>query len=314
MALMQHRVVHIHPTLLCNLACAHCYSTSSPAASAGLDPKDILHATKQLRRHGFQTASISGGEPTVYAGLDDLCAGVLDQGYRLSVITNGLLTKRVLALSKTFRPNVIAVSFDGLAPRHDLIRRRQGSFDKAIETLRALTNAGQRTGVVLSFGEDGIEDLPDLLDIIISAGAQTVQFHPVAKVGRGRTEAIVKAPTPETLLRVLLMTRLFQTLYPEIPIECDALTGQELADRCVPAEGSPLSPVVIGSDGVVGPIAYGLGGRFGLGHVGERLSEPVFSKELAELAQQVMKLEASKPATEFYEAFERHVSDVLALV
>lgn len=314
MALMQHRVVHIHPTLLCNLKCAHCYSTSSPAEAVGLDPADILHTTQQLRAYGVETASISGGEPTVYHGLNRLCAGLRDQGYQLSIITNGLLTKRATDLAQTHEPQVIAVSFDGLAPRHDLIRRKKGAFAQALATLTALAQMGQRTGVVISFGEEGIEDLPDLLDIVVAAGAQKVQFHPVSKVGRGLTQAIVKAPTSATLLRVLVLARMFQGIYPDVAIDCDALTGAELQSRCAPTVGSVVSPVVIGSDGRIGPIAYGLSGRFALGRVGQQIKPPVFDEKLAALAAEVMETEGQKPATNYYDAFEHAAHAAAELV
>lgn len=314
MALMQHRVVHIHPTLLCNLTCAHCYSSSSPAEAAGLDPDAILHTTAQLRPFDVQTASISGGEPTVYKGLDPLCAGLTAQGYSLSIITNGMLTQRAVDLSKTHNPDIIAVSFDGLAPRHDLIRRRKGSFEQAMKTLRALAQSGQRTAVVLSFGEDGIEDLPDLLDLVVSAGAQKVQFHPVSKVGRGLTQAIVKAPSEATLLRVLVLSQMFQALYPDVSIDCDALTGAELQSRCAPQVGTPVSPVVISSDGSVGPIAYGLAGKFGFGRVGATISPPVFSADLAALAERVMQSEGRKAASNYYDAFEEAAREAAVVV
>ena len=37
-------IFHVHPSLRCNLACAHCYSSSSPAAHDALPVEAIVTA------------------------------------------------------------------------------------------------------------------------------------------------------------------------------------------------------------------------------------------------------------------------------
>jgi Fe-coproporphyrin III synthase len=36
------RIVHLHPTRLCNLACLHCYSTSAPSFTEALDARPAV--------------------------------------------------------------------------------------------------------------------------------------------------------------------------------------------------------------------------------------------------------------------------------
>lgn len=299
MALMSQQVVHIHPTLMCNLACAHCYSLSGPAEKAGLAPGEILDATAQLREQGYEVASISGGEPTVYAGLHELCHGLRGQGYSLSVITNGLLPDRVEALARDVRPDLLSVSFDGLEARHDLIRRRRGSFDRARESLRRAGDYGARLGAVVSFARDGIEDLPELVDLLVANGVRHVQFHPLSQVGRAREEGL-KEPRPEDLLRVMVLARVLEGMYDRVSIDCDAVPGPQLAERTLPKAGDQVSPLVIGADGWVWPLAYGLPDTHRFARIGGVLPATVYSDGLAELVAETARHCAAQPATAYY--------------
>ncbi len=300
MALMARRVVHIHPTLLCNLTCAHCYSTSSPQMPRGLDPEHILQATAKMAADGYDSASLSGGEPTIYFGLDRLCGGLREQGFAVSVITNGLQPRRIAGFADQHQPDLISVSFDGLAPRHDLIRRKQGSFDRAMETLKTLADKGHACGAVVSLGEDGMEDIPALVAQITAAGARHVQLHPVSELGRGLTSAIVKEPSDETLLRAMVLSQLLDVIHPDCRIICDALTGELLQAKPRPKVGDLVSPVVIGADGKVFPVAYGLAEHFSFGNVRDGLSPTVYAPELVDLIDRCWDAAATREATAFY--------------
>ena len=63
------RIIHLHPTRLCNLACLHCYSESDPQQTAALDPAVVGDALEVLRAEGYAHVSLSGGEPLVYRPL-----------------------------------------------------------------------------------------------------------------------------------------------------------------------------------------------------------------------------------------------------
>jgi MoaA/NifB/PqqE/SkfB family radical SAM enzyme len=300
MPLMRRRVVHIHPTLLCNLACAHCYSTSGPAAVAELSFSDILCTTVGLRAHGYDLASISGGEPTVYGGLEPLCAGLGNQGYTLSIISNGMLPSRVGYVAKEIRPALLSISFDGLEVRHDAIRRRKGSFARAIESVRASVAAGQRTGAVVSVSDEGLSDVPDITDMLVSEGVSHIQLHPLSKVGRARDTVSLAEPDSDTLLRVIVLARVLSALYETVTVECDALPGRDFAERELPCAGDVVSPLVIGADGWVWPVAYGFPARFRFGRIGGDLPQPVYGEELARLIEETAADCATRSAAAFY--------------
>jgi MoaA/NifB/PqqE/SkfB family radical SAM enzyme len=88
--------------------------------------------------------NISGGEPFLRKDMVDIIK-VLHQkcdGPRIVISTNGFRTERIIADMERLRkiiPNIgIGVSLDGIGETHDKIRGIEGSFDKAVATLRQL--------------------------------------------------------------------------------------------------------------------------------------------------------------------------------
>ena len=154
------RVVHVHPTRTCNLACAHCYSESSPGVRGSLGADVLLDSLARLRREGYENVSISGGEPLVYRELDRLAAGARDQGYHIHMITNGILLseQRLTAL----RPHVdlIGVSLDGTEETHNAVRGRADAFKNAMRALRVLSDAGMPFGIVFGVSARSLVDVP----------------------------------------------------------------------------------------------------------------------------------------------------------
>jgi Fe-coproporphyrin III synthase len=72
MACYAPKVLQLHPTRRCNLRCLHCYSSSAPTENSALDATLLLGAIADASAHGYNTVSISGGEPLLYPGLSSL--------------------------------------------------------------------------------------------------------------------------------------------------------------------------------------------------------------------------------------------------
>ena len=87
------RVVHLHPTLACNLACAHCYSSSAPQQAARLHAATWRAALPWLRAQGYEQVSLSGGEPLLHPQIAAVLRAVRASGISQTVrlFTNGLL-------------------------------------------------------------------------------------------------------------------------------------------------------------------------------------------------------------------------------
>src|SRR5687767_7463767 len=84
------RIIHLHPTRLCNLACLHCYSESGPKQKTALALDTIKSVLPLLKEEGYEQISLSGGEPLAYPGLTELILYGRSLGYRVTMISNGL--------------------------------------------------------------------------------------------------------------------------------------------------------------------------------------------------------------------------------
>ena len=283
------RVIHLHPTGVCNLACLHCYSESNPQQRTALDAGVVCAALDALRSEGYTQVSLSGGEPLVYKSLMAVVEHARTLGYRVTMISNGLLaTERMDPLLEQL--DGIAISFDGLEEAHNTMRGRPDAFWRACAALERLAAKGLPVAAAISVTRDSIPDLPDLAEHLVRLGARALQIRPVARAGRARTlgEQTFYSPTDRARL-YLVASALQQELGEQVRVHCDLAPTLGLwrqrddytgllgscEDLCL--EDRPLAdlvnPLVITDTGAVKPIAYDFHGRFDVGSISDLSTE-----------------------------------------
>lgn len=271
------RIIHLHPTRLCNLACLHCYSESGPSQRGALGAASVTTALEVLRAEGYRVVSLSGGEPLVYRDLGAVVRSAKQLGFRVTMITNGLLVDgpRGAIVSEL---DGMAISFDGLSETHDRIRARPGAFDGACAALRQLAGDGRPVAAAISLTRDAIPELPDLAYHLADLGARALQIRPVARAGRAKSMLPSAFGSDADRARLYLVAAaLSQELAPDVAVHCDLAPAQGLWRRreayaallasCdAPGEAPPLAelvnPLVITDDGRLKPIAYDFDPRF----------------------------------------------------
>lgn len=277
------RIVHLHPTRLCNLACLHCYSTSDPQQRSALDADLLCRGLSLLRREGYSALSISGGEPLVYPALLTVVQHARAEGFRVSLITNGLLvgarTEGLLQLL-----DGVAVSFDGLAATHNALRGRADAFERASAAVAYLAQRGRPVAAALSLTRDALEELPDLADHLVDLGACALQVRPVARAGRAT--GLVGQPffTAEDQARLYLVVLALQQELPSaVRLHCDlapvqglwqqrnayaGLLGDCADNGATRGLAELVNPLVITETGALKPIAYDFNPAFDIGLLG----------------------------------------------
>jgi pyruvate-formate lyase-activating enzyme len=275
------RIVHLHPTRLCNLACLHCYSESGPKEKTSLSLEELQRALLVLRAEGYAQISLSGGEPMVYAPLVPLIDFAHACGFRVTMITNGLFTnKKVDDVAK--RLDGIAISFDGLARTHNYLRGREDAFDRSCAALARFAESDHPISAAISLTREAIPELPELTDTLVALGARALQVRPVALAGRARTLTGLNNYTAIDHARLfLVVSALREELGDGVRIHCDLaptlhlwhqrdtygalLASCDLDDSSASAR-YPLSdlinPLVITEVGALKPIAYDFNPEF----------------------------------------------------
>ena len=130
-------------TYACNLACAHCLSSSGRR-----DPNELSTAAceaiiDELQRMQVFYVNIGGGEPTIRPDFWHLLQYAVDHQVGVKFSTNGvrITPERAKFLAST--PYVdVQVSLDGATADVNDYVRGPGSYDMAIRALRNLADAG----------------------------------------------------------------------------------------------------------------------------------------------------------------------------
>lgn len=157
---------------LCNIECLNCYIESSPENDrlAYITADEVTAYLDQLeaRNWGVSEIGFTGGEPFMNPQMVDMAARSLARGYRVLILTN--------AMRPMMRPTVqtglqrlvadypdrltLRISLDHWSRHHHDAERGTGAFDKTLEGMRWLRDAGVDMSVAgrSMWGEDEIEE------------------------------------------------------------------------------------------------------------------------------------------------------------
>lgn len=327
------RILHLHPTRRCNLACSHCYSSSSPQQDSGVNSSLWRQVLPLLRSEGYEQVSLSGGEPLLYEGLPILVSAAADEGFRLTLISNGvLISKPTVQNSKLLKKlDGVAISFDGLAYKHDEIRGRHGVFQHACNAIKVLLDLGLPVAAAISVTNDSIEELPDLVYYLATLGVTAVQIRPVASAGRAsqmthslissvgdqlRLYLVVKALAAELSTHVTVHGDLApaRALFNQRHLYGNLLSYSTTIGHSMPILLSDLvNPLVITDTALLKPVAFDMHSSFDIGSM-EELKSPLFFEsyrrlgafKLKELIHEALQLiAASTGVVDWYDNIAR---------
>jgi MoaA/NifB/PqqE/SkfB family radical SAM enzyme len=278
------RIIQLHPSRRCNLRCKHCYSLSGPAERDLLDAALLRKVVFDAAALGYNVASFSGGEPTLFAGLPAVLEAAHEAGMFTAAVTNGMtLTPRRLD-SLYGRLDLLAVSLDGVPESHNRMRGSARAFDAMAACLPALRDTGIPFGFIFTLTQSNLDELEWVAEFAISQGARLLQVHPLEETGRA--QEMLPGEEPDEMERAfawLDVARLREAYAGTLDIQLDLVDakllelspGSVFADMLEHAvDAYPLadlvSPLVVEADGNVSPLLYGFPRALCLGNVLER--------------------------------------------
>lgn len=273
------RIVQIHPTRKCNLSCLHCYSQSSPREHGALDIRLLGEAVTAAASEGYNTVSLSGGEPLLYAPLRELLQHARACGMRTTVTTNGmLLTPRNIERLRDV-VDVLAISIDGVPTSHNRIRGNARAFDAMQSHLADVRAAGFDFGFIFTLTQHNLDELDWVKDFALAQGARLLQVHPLEEVGNAAQRLAGKTPDANESAYAWFLGQQLQrdasALNVQVDIAYSASVKQHpelvYATDGVVAQGTPfaelVSPLVIEADAQVSPIQYGFASEYAIGNL-----------------------------------------------
>ncbi len=159
-------IVELEPLFQCNLACEGCGKIQHPDETLR-QRMSVEQAVGAIEECGAPMVSIAGGEPLIHKEIDEIVRQLVKRKKFVYLCTNGILLERNLDKFKPSPYFAFAVHIDGLRERHDESVSRVGTFDKAVDAIKAAKAKGFRvTTNTTFFTHDTPETVRSVLDFL----------------------------------------------------------------------------------------------------------------------------------------------------
>ncbi|MBZ5544766.1 MAG: radical SAM protein [Acidobacteriia bacterium] len=182
------RLIFWEVTKGCNLRCIHCRATATELTShLDLPTTKALNLIEQVSQYALPILVLSGGEPLFRADIFQLARYATERGLRVALATNGtLITKEIARKIVDTGVRRVSISLDGAnAATHDAFRGIPGAFDAALQGFHNLKELGMSLQINTTIARHNAHELPDVLELARSNGADALHTFLLVPVGCG---------------------------------------------------------------------------------------------------------------------------------
>ncbi len=200
------RLVFWEVTKGCNLRCIHCRATATELSSpTDLPTEKAKGIIDQIAAFANPILVLSGGEPLYRKDIFELASYGTAKGLRVALATNGtLVTKEVAKKIVDAGVKRVSISLDGAdAETHDSFRGIPGAFENAVQGLNNLRALGMGLQINMTVARHNAHQLPQVLELAKSLGADALHTFLLVPVGCGVEIADREMVPPEEYERML---------------------------------------------------------------------------------------------------------------
>ena len=270
------RILEIHPTLRCNLRCEHCYSSSGPWVREELPSQVVEQVLSDSARMGYEVLSVSGGEPFLCRGLNNILRHACALGMRTAVTTNGYFLDPSHLEPLSGYLDMLAISLDGPPEIHNRMRGSPQAFDHLCAGLEYLRSSGVPFGFIHTITRESWRHLSWVAEFAAGSGARVLQLHPLEMTGRAENSLKELALQESVLSKVYQLSAVLADKYADaMAIQTKLLHRDQIfaSPEIVYAGERPNSPygtiaasqlgvLVLEPDGALVPLSYGFCRRY----------------------------------------------------
>ena len=253
--------LQLHPSARCNLRCHHCYSSSGPDRADALSNELLTDVIDDAAAIGYGALAVSGGEPLMYRGLEQLLRRGRAAGMRTLVTTNGTLATPARLERLAPWLDVLAFSLDGPPEVHNAVRGVPWAFERLVKGLSAASALGIPHGVLYTATASSWPYVEWASKLAESHGCALFQVHAISDVGRARAEMQDELLGDVLDYAYVAASMVRNAQQGGMKVHLDLLRRSELEAMSVQdagAGGERRPPVlVVEEDGVVVPFAHG---------------------------------------------------------
>ncbi|MBN1365064.1 MAG: radical SAM protein [Syntrophaceae bacterium] len=185
----------------CNLDCKHCfinaryYPPDSPELpNHELSIQEVFSIIDNIAEAGTEIVMFAGGEPTLRKDLTDI-VGYASSRINVAMNSNGYLLDERLCWDLAMAGlSQVKISVDGLKKNHDWYRG-EGSFQKTMDALKNLVNAGiPKVILIMTLTNQNYDELEKVVELSMDMGVDftMVEFLPLGRASEGKEWALSK--------------------------------------------------------------------------------------------------------------------------
>ena len=203
--------VSFETTRRCNLRCKHCYSNSGALLPDELTVKEIKALIDELAAMGVLALTFTGGEPLLHPHIFELIEYARKKPLTVLLFTNGtLITPEIVEKLKELHLYRVNVSIDGPDSKtHDRFRGVDGAFEKTIQSIDMLQEAGIIIQAGISITKLNYKKIKEILSLIKELKIADHKLWPITFSGRPDEKEIFL--TLQEFREVMEAVRQFET-------------------------------------------------------------------------------------------------------
>jgi MoaA/NifB/PqqE/SkfB family radical SAM enzyme len=154
----------------CNLNCRHCFWKQLPKKSEEMSVKEYEKIAANLP-YPLINLNLTGGEPFMRNDITKIVKTFvkLNRTQNIIISTNGTLTDKILkdcSEISSFTPNLhVYVSLDGTLKIHDRIRGVNGTYKKALKTIKSLKEIGVDVSICSTITTENKDEVRHLVEM-----------------------------------------------------------------------------------------------------------------------------------------------------
>jgi radical SAM protein with 4Fe4S-binding SPASM domain len=174
-------------TGLCNFNCIWCYANSG-LKGQHITKENAERVIQALANAGVIQITFSGGEPLLYPYLKEVIKTAKDYGMITHINTNGyFLTKKLAKELYDIGLTQVQINIDSLDPRkHDKIRGKKGSFDRAVQALKNAKSVGLTCVSQTVLTSQNENEIIDIFNLARSIGVQRCRVWDMMPTGHAK--------------------------------------------------------------------------------------------------------------------------------
>lgn len=182
------REMKIEVTYRCPLACIHCSSDAFPDSTDEMTTADCIELVRDAAALGLEELALSGGEPLLWSGFNDVVESAAAHGVRVTAYTSGNVDDALYRLDRAQSlglDRVVLSVFGAIENSHEGITRKRGSFARTVEAAKASVRLGLQTELHFVALERNYTELEGVAELARGLGIEAISVLRFVPQGRG---------------------------------------------------------------------------------------------------------------------------------